>query len=347
MKTIKKSIICKNVTDYSINSSIIKTYQPVAGDVAIFEVVSIGSLNAIQDFEGRNTYIFEGDKVMLTFGNRYATNQFEAYVPQEYQKEYDFVGKGGVVGIAASMYYKLLDIGPTKLKLIGFATDAIGKVINTIYYNTSPKSFNTQKIRSFKTILSIGSSMDSGKTTTAAYLCRGLKNAGHRVAYMKLTGTVFNKDKMLAYDCGADVVTDFSEYGFPSTYLCSLNEIMDIYESLLSELENVNPDYVVIEVADGLYQRETRMLLEYPLFTQSIDHVILSCCDSLAVNGCMQMLSPLFGEKLFALGGLFTASPLLIDEVEKRCSMPILTLEKLVQPNILTKLLRRKVKIAV
>ncbi len=347
MKTIKKSNICKNVINYKIDETINFEYQPKAGDVAIFEVISIGSLNAIQDFEGRNCYLFEGDKIMLTYGNRYASNQFEGYVSKGHQQEYDLLGKGGVVGTVKSMFYKLELKGPTKLKLIGYATDKKGTVINTIYHNRKPSKFNPQKIRSFKTILSIGSSMDSGKTTTAAYLCRGLKNSGYRVAYIKLTGTVFNKDRMLAYDCGADFVSDFSEFGFPSTYLCSTNTIMDLYESLLNEVTKTDPDYVVIEVADGLYQKETRTLLNYPLFTKTIDHVILSCCDSLAVNSGVQLLSPIFRDRLFALAGLFTGSPLLVDEVENLHSTPVLTLSKLLQPDILINLLSIDVNIAV
>ncbi len=347
MKTIKKSNICKSVFNYQIDSRDIKSYQPKAGDVAIFEVISIGHLNAIQDHEGTNCYIFPGDKIMLTFGNRYASNQFEGYVPKGYQEEYDLIGKGGVAGTVTSMYYKLVVKGPTKLRLIGYATDAQRKVINTTYLHRKPIRFHAGKIRNYKTILSIGSSMDSGKTTTAAYLCRGLKSSGYKVAYIKLTGTVFNKDRMLAYDCGADMVSDFSEFGFPSTYLCSVDTIMDLYEGLLAEISVVEPDYVVIEVADGLYQRETSMLLDHQLFTETIDHVILSCSDSLAVNTGLQMLSPIFGDRLFAVGGLFTGSPLLVSEVENQCKIPILTLSKLLRPDLLVDLLSHNVNVAV
>ena len=347
MKTIKKSNSCKYVNNFKVDRTIIKNYRPKAGDVAIFEIVEIGSMDAIQDFEGRNCYIFEGDRVMLTFGNRYASNQFEAYVPQGYQPEYDLVSKGGLAANVASMYFKLEDLGPTKLKLIGYATDG-NKVINTIYHHREEVRFEPFKQNNFKTILALGSSMDSGKTTTAAFLCRGLKKAGHKVAYVKLTGTVFNKDKMLCYDCGADYVSDFSEFGYPSTYLCSVDEILNIYAGLLQEIAEQNPDYLVIEIADGLYQRETSALINYLPFTDNVDHVILSCSDSLAVHTGVEILSPIFGKKLFALGGLFTGSPLLVNEVEDQCHLPVLTLEKLANGKLLTALLRtEEIKVAV
>lgn len=347
MDAIKKSNICKTVENFHINEAIAKTHKPLAGDVAIFEVLSLGCTTAIQDFEGRHCHIFEGDKVMLAFGNRYASNQFEGYVPDAPAEEYDLISKGGVAGIVASMYYSLELKGPTKLRLIGYATNPDGCVINTVYYHRKSIKFDPNKIRGFKTLLSVGSSMDSGKTTTAAYLSRSLKKSGYKVAYIKLTGTVFNKDRMLVFDCGADAVADFSELGFPSTYLCSLEELMDIYEALLTDVARCNPDYVIIEIADGIYQRETAMLLNHPAFNKTINHVILSCCDSMAVTTGVQVLEKKFGSRLFALSGFFTASPLMMAEVESRNSLPVLTLEKMLTENITPYLTPQTLHVAV
>ncbi len=333
MKSIKKSIICKNIKDYHINEAIIKTYQPMPGDVAIFEVLELCSLGAIQDQRGRNCHIFEGDKIMATFGNRYASNQFEGYVPVGYHEQYELIGKGGLVGIVKSMCSKLELRGATKLRLVGYATDEEGKVLNSIYHHVQPTKFDAGKIRRHKTILSIGSSMDSGKTTSAAYLCRGLKAAGKKVAFIKLTGTVFNKDKMLAYDCGADVAVDFAEFGFPSTYLCSLKSLMDLYEALLGCVVKVNPDYVVIEIADGILQRETEMLIDHEAFKSTVDHVLFSCGDSLsALHGVAALRSK--GLTPFALSGMINTRPLLVEEVNGKLELPLLNLEHLASPDI-------------
>ena len=70
MKTIKKSIITKSVGEFKINRKIRKTYIPKAGDVAVFQVLSIGKHSAIQAENGNNTYIFPGDKI---FGNLWHT----------------------------------------------------------------------------------------------------------------------------------------------------------------------------------------------------------------------------------------------------------------------------------
>lgn len=342
MKSIKKSIICKNVESFNINESIIKKHQPKAGDVAIFEVLTLGTLSAIQDEGGRNCHIFPGDRIMATFGNRYASNQFEGYVPVGYHEVYDLMGKGGVAGIVKSMYCKLELRGATKIRLVGYATDHQGKVINSIYHHTESARFNPEKERYHKTVLSIGSSMDSGKTTSAAYLCRGLKAAGYKVAFIKLTGTVFNKDRMLAFDCGADVAVDFSQLGFPSTYLCSLDCILDLYQGLLANVAHVEPDYVVIEIADGILQRETEMLIDNKDFMSTVDHVLFSSGDSLsALQGVATLRSK--GIEPFAMAGMINTRPLLVDEVNGKLKLPLLNLEHLASPNIVHSLIKTTV----
>lgn len=335
---------CLGINDYKLNTTIIRSHCPMAGDVAVFEVVRIGSLSTLQDYEGRNRYIFEGDRIMAVFGNRYASNQFEGYVPTSYQEEYDFMGKGGVVGTVTSMCHRLELKGPTKLKLIGYATNQRGEVINTINEKEVPKVFNAGKKRAYKTILSIGSSMDSGKTTSAAYLCRGLKAAGNKVAFMKLTGTVFNKDKVLARDCGADIAIDFSEFGFPSTYLCSLSCILDLYEGLLNKAEEIRPDYVVIEIADGILQRETEMLISDEDFMSTIDHVLFSSADSLSA---MQGVETLRSKQIrpFALSGMINTRPLLVDEVNRNLKLPVLDLADLASAAIENYFLNTHVRI--
>ena len=133
--------------------------------------------------------------MMAAFGNRYATEQFEGYVPKEYHREYHILGKGGAVGVLASMHEKFEDIGPTTLRLIGYVKDKTGEVINTKYYPEPPVVFQNGSPRSYDIVLSFGSSMDSGKTTSAAYLCRGIKKAKKKSAYIKLTGAVYTKDR--------------------------------------------------------------------------------------------------------------------------------------------------------
>jgi hypothetical protein len=340
---IKKAIICKQVKDFTINRRINKTHMPKAGDVAVFRVLEIGKHKAIQGESGKNSYIFPGDYIMATFGNRYATNQFEGYVPNQYCEEYHILGMGGAIGIVETMHAKMEKLGITTLKLVGYATDKNKKVINTHYMTSDPVKFTPGKPRDFKIVLSVGSSMDSGKTTSAAYLCRGLKNAGNKVAFIKLTGTVFSKDKHFVKDCGADHVIDFSNLGFPSTYMYSMEDLLDLYEGLLTQVAKHKPDYVVMEIADGLLQRETNMLLQNKEFMSTIDDILLSCGDSLSVLSGIDYLDRI-NFRPFAISGLINVSPLLVKEVCQTLPIPVLTLEDLMAKKVVTLIEKHRLK---
>jgi hypothetical protein len=328
-KQIKKSIICSGIPTYTIETDRVHTYLPVTGDVGIFEVLSIGKHTQIQSDNKCNRYIYTGDYIMAAFGTRYATEQFEGYAPGQIEDEYHILGAGGTIGIIKSMHSKFEKVGPTRVKLVGYAVDKGGRIINTKSAHASEmKPFSGVMQSLTRIVLSVGASMDSGKTTTAAHLVRGLKKSGMKVGFIKLTGTIYTKDRDLAYDNGADVVSDFGEMGFPSTYMCEQQELLDLHESLLSKINAHELEYVVIEIADGIYQRETEMLLKNSRFMTGVDAVVFSAGDSLAAIQGVRALQDMHIIPV-ALSGLFTASPLLVQEVACRSAIPVYNIEQL------------------
>ena len=330
----KKAIICSKVENYQVNTDLVNTHKPNAGDVALFEVLTLGKHTRIQCAEKRNRHIYPGDTILAAFGTRYATNQLEGYVPETPLEEYHILGQGGVIGELKSMHQNFVRKGPTTLKMIGYATDDKNKVINTKYLKDDEVPFIGLKPNGVKVILSIGGSMDSGKTTTAAFLCKGLKNAGKRVVFTKLTGTVYSKDTDFVKDCGADFVTDFSQWGFPSTFMCSEQEILNLYQNMIYQLSDLKPDYIVMEIADGLLQRETNILLNNKEFIDTINHIVYSDGNSTGALGGIRFLNEM-NLKPFAISGRFTMAPLLIEEVKAHTNIPVLTLEDLSNANVL------------
>lgn len=326
---IKRTYICKDVDSHTIDSTVPEGYRPAVGDVAVFEVMSIGKHKTVQGDSKLNITIVPGDWIMAAFGTRYATEQFEGYAPENLNQDIHILGAGGTVGIVASMHAKFRHIGPTILHFRGLVKDHFGKVVNTkMLCQKKIPAFSGSAAASTRVVLSLGASMDSGKTTTAAYLVRGLKNAGLRVSFIKLTGTIYTKDTDLAYDLGADAVSSFGDFGYPSTYMCSEEELLNLYEGTLQNVLKTNPDYVIMEIADGLYERETKMLLNCRQFKNTIEAVFFSAGDSLAaING----VETLHRWDLYPIGisGLLTTSPLLIREVQENTYVPVYTIDQL------------------
>ncbi|MCU0333442.1 MAG: DUF1611 domain-containing protein [Chitinophagaceae bacterium] len=326
---IKQSFICQDIKQYQTNQTLVDTHVPTVGDVAVFEVLSIGKHKTIQGTDKRLVTILPGDRIMAAFGTRYATAQFEGYVPGGICPEYHILGAGGTVGLVASSHSRFASAGPTTLKLVGWVTNAQGDVWNTIRQKEQlMKPFTGAISHSTRVILSVGSSMDSGKTTTAAKMVQGFSEAGYRVAFIKLTGTIYTKDCDLVYDHGAAEVADFGLLGYPSTYLCTATQLLGLYETLMHHIKAQDKAFVVIEIADGLYQRETEMLLRNRAFMNGIDAVVYSAGDSLSAIQGYQVLRDMHIVPV-ALSGLFTASPLLVKEVSERLYSPVLSIDEL------------------
>jgi len=131
-------------------------------------------------------------------------------------------------------------------------------------------------------------------------------------------------------DRGAHYATDFSEFGYPSTYLLDKTSLLNLYQSLVNQAyQESGAEYIVMEIADGLLQRETAMLLENKAFRSTIYATLFSAGDSLGVLSGLQILEA-WGIRPFAVSGLFTASDLLIREVQDRIRVPVLRLCDLV-----------------
>ncbi|MCG8346690.1 MAG: hypothetical protein MI924_02780 [Chloroflexales bacterium] len=298
------------------------TYAPQVGDIVVAEVMSIGKHSTIETRDGVSNHIFPGDRVVVTFGNRYATDQYEGYVPTQPVIECDMLSVGGVCGEVVSCHAKMGT--PTRLRLLGAVCDQDGQAINLRAFGM-PLRLDAGH---GEVILVVGASMNSGKTTTVGTLVRALSQAGFRVAATKVTGTAAGKDGRFFASCGAQQVLDFIDAGYPSTYMLSLDELMTVYQNLISQLRANNPDYIVVEIADGIFQRETRMLLENPLFRETVDHVFFAATDSLAAECGARYLYE-YGLPLRALAGLLTMSPLATREAEEATGLPCLNIERM------------------
>src|SRR5215213_1095662 len=155
-------------------ASVVPMYAPPRiGDLLLAEVLELGRNTRIEIRTGVTMSMFPGDHIVGAFGNRYATDQYEGYVPTRPVEACDLLSIGGVCGEVASQHASIVD--PTRLRIVGLVSDKDERPINQCAFGLPPHTVGDRLERSAaEVILVVGSSMNSGKTTTAGTLARAL-----------------------------------------------------------------------------------------------------------------------------------------------------------------------------
>lgn len=289
---------------------------PRAGDLVLARVEKIGQHASLELSNGRRATLFVGDEIVVCYGNRYAPDQFEAIVPDNLDTCH-LVASGGIAAQALSWHTKMKT--PTTIKPIGLLANRQQEFIN-LSSASSPKAIQTWPTP--YTLAVVGTAMNAGKTTTAANLIRGLSDAGLCVGAAKVTGTGSGRDSWLMGDAGAQLVLDFTDAGFPSTYRATPSELSFIFENLTNQLATAGMDVIVLEVADGLYQTETAQLLKSAAFSNIVDGVLFAAGDAMGAAAGTAWLSQ-HNLPVYGISGLLTASPLAISEAAQATNLPI------------------------
>jgi hypothetical protein len=302
---------------------------PNAGDLVLARIEKIGQHGGLELAHGRRATLFVDDEIVVCYGNRYAPDQFEAEVPSDLGP-CDLVAGGGIAARAISSHACMK--APTKIVPIGLLVDNQNQRIN-LSSAALPELVGLRN-RPY-TLAVVGTSMNAGKTTTAANLIRGLVSAGRVVGAAKVTGTGSGRDTWFMKDAGPKLTLDFTHAGFPSTYLATPAEVEGILDTLTGHLTNAGVDVIVLEVADGLYQDETAALLVSQMFSRLVDSVIFAAGDAMGAKAGVEWLR---GKQLpvKAVSGLLTASPLAIIEAATATGLPTLGKKALLDPSIVS-----------
>jgi dethiobiotin synthetase len=296
--------------------------KPESGDLVLARVDIIGQHERIDQVDGRKAIFFTGDELILCYGNRYAPDQFEAEIPNDLSPCH-LAAAGGLAAKVLSQHSKMKS--PTAITPLGLLGDKQGKRLNLADWALPTTNYIGQRPC---TIAVVGTSMNAGKTTTAANLINGLAKSGMKVGAAKITGTGAGNDIWLMRDAGASVVLDFTCVGFPTTYQATPKQVEDILVTLTNYLAAQNVDAIVLEIADGLFQEETSTLVSSHIFRQTVDGVLFAAGGSLGAYAGVEWLQK---QKLPVIGisGLVTASPLASREVLQITSLPVLDLQML------------------
>ncbi len=289
------------------------------GALLLARVAVIGKHTGLESADGRKAALFPGDVFVGALGERYATDQYEGRAVCSGTVGH-VLGVGGVCGEVVSRNLRMPD--PTTIEWIGRLADETGRPLGLGDFRRRPAP--APRASRPRTIVSVGASMNSGKTTTAAQVVRSLAGRGLRVSAGKITGTACRRDPSLLEDAGADVVLDFSHFGHASTAGVSRDALLGLAADLHDALLETGPDFVVYEIADGIFQRETRMLLEAAAFRSTVDAVTFAGPDALSCESGVRHLREL-ELPVVAVAGPVANAPLGIAEVERATGLPCLS----------------------
>jgi hypothetical protein len=291
--------------------------DPQPGDIALARVLTIGKNTRLELVSGRASTLQEGDEIAVVFGNRYAASQFEGYARCN-GDSCDLMSMAGVCGVVTSKHDKVVD--PSRLKLLGAIGDASGRPLRLRDFALTPAAPAPRP----RVVAVCGTAMDAGKTHTVMSLIVGLRKLGEQVGGVKLTGIASGRDAFVMYDAGARPVYDFVDAGLASTFRAPAQELLDVYELLIGHAAAAGARWVVMEIADGLLERETQALMRNREFTSSIDSWVFAGIESMAAVAGVEMLRS-WGIVPLGVSGILSMSPLTMGEVTQNCGIPCYT----------------------
>lgn len=288
---------------------------PRLGDLVVTKVTSIGNHKHLEDTHGRRRRLYPGDLIVGAYGNRYASDYYEGYLSAA--PLVHLLTAGGVIGTVASTHARYAE--PTVLEVIGALADTAGAALSLDRFARPMVAAQPPRLG---TLVVVGSAMNAGKTTTAAAIVRGWALAGLNPGAGKVTGSGSGKDRWSYIDAGATQVSDFLEFGMSSTFGYPPERLQRTLVAIRDALVHDGADAVVLEIADGLLQAETRHLAMG--LGELADTLVLAVADPLAAAAGADMLRQ-WGLPLRALSGLVSASPLAAREAAETTGLPVLT----------------------
>lgn len=224
------------------------TFEPIStdkwssGDYVVGEVIDVaGSSSRAELPNGRMMDLMKGDVIIGALGVRHAT--LEATGTWQAVKDDGKMHLLTGAGLLGKMTSRSIFITPLiEIQYRGHIL-VDGQTRNMLDYVEEDSN------RSFQgpVILLVGTSMSSGKTTSARIITRQLKRMGLKVTGAKLTGAGRYRDILSIKDAGADHIVDFVDVGLPSS-ICSKKDYKIAVNRMLSRIATSEPDVAVIEI---------------------------------------------------------------------------------------------------
>ncbi len=289
--------------------------QWATGDYVVGEVIlPLGKRSIVELTSGRMVEVLQGDLVVGAFGVRRAT--LEAVGDWQHidsDGRLEALTEGGLFGRATSISWLLPPLASMVYR--GHVVRQKQKVCMEDFVPTIP-----ERIYDCPTIMMLGTSMSSGKTTAARIIISLLKQAGLKVIGTKLAGAGQYHDILTMRDAGADKIFDFVDVGLPSS-VCPPEQFRPYLRRLLAAIAAEKPDVVVAEIGASPFEPYNGAVVLEEMKEQ-ICCTVLCASDPYAVIGATQC----FDLTPDLVSGIATSTTAGIELVEKLTGIKALSL---------------------
>lgn len=270
------------------------SYQLVSGKgregnlVVVEAKTSYGFRVEVENQNGRDERIYQGDRFVAVLANRYSGTSESGYIPSEgidihKGQELHLLSAGGVVGIKSGVPGKGQE--PLALKPLGLLAEN-GKPVDLIKLcGEHHKTVNP----SAPIIVICGTSAEVGKTTTSTGLIRSLTAEGLQVAGTKFSGTGRMRDILSLRDAGALPWLDFPDIGLATTYTSPERFTKGIY-TLFNYINTGKPDIIVAEAGGDPIEANVPTFLQNPLLMKNVKAMVLVAGDVMGMMGSITYL---------------------------------------------------------
>jgi len=223
----------------------------VEGYVLAVEILSNKkNYNQVELTSGMMSTIHKGERLIVTLGERRALKGFVGHVPKKLKPGdiINILNIGGVSGHCVSENYH--NVGHAlKAKVLGAVTDKKGKPLNIRNYRLFKPADNINA--RIPLILISGTCMDVGKTTTACEIIKTASHTGFKICSAKVAGIAAMKDTLRMEDNGSIKAVTIVDGGLTST-ASKKGTALKITKGAINFLSSYRPDYIVIELGDGI-----------------------------------------------------------------------------------------------
>jgi hypothetical protein len=299
--------------------------QPRAGDLVLARVDHVGDPADLDLAAGRTGALFEGDDVLVAYGDDLSLERFEAYVPPDLRPCH-LVAAGGMAAVVASACEG--STSPTRLTPLGLVTGGDGVMLNL-------SAFSMARARPAATLppvmACVGTSQDSSAMQAVSRLVRGLSRAGYRVGVARVTGVASGSERWLLEDAGAAVVADMTDAGQVSTAALDRAGLVDLMHWLVASVGQHLVDVIVLDLASPLSGADTGTLIQTTPFAELVDGAVLLAPDATGAVAAVRLLNST-GVPVIALSGTLARSPLAVRVVFSATGLQCLRSEELAQP---------------